>query len=623
MIFNRLVVSIVALLVVGCGSLTNEKLTKFERKVELDWVVANIEANYAPLEYKQKLHGFDFEEEKKKFAKRAEEDMTNHEFNVLLKEFVALFKDGHVNLMTSWNSLPGTMNVAHIGLIGGLVEVDINIIEEPKKDSKDKTTEQEKVEASKKKADKTPDLKEVFYVKNLLPTMRQNRVGFPVMVGDYIYKIDGKSVDAYVSEYCPANIGNDLSNKNIRFRNLQIFSSVMCKMPEADSVELTIYRGGKEIKETVSWVKKDYADFVKEQREASKNLPKAENQTTDVDSDFENLKNRISSRYSWSYDQYLSNLIFKDERALVDIARDQFIIQVPTADLFLSHIAPLLEETKKKEEATKKNEKETVTNGTIMQLKVENKFFDTRIFFMGDKKIGYIKIPGFSGGDTAVAAFAEALAKFKDFNVSGKIIDLVDNGGGSLLYGMNLAALLKEENHKEMSVKVRLNDGWVNNFHSSSLYNSSEYMRSHFDRIYGDVLEAQEKDQRLSNSLSLRDIMPSIKKATGAKGEKVVLMVNEMCASMCDIFTADLKDNGIAKIIGTQTMGAGGNVTPHLASPRLGNVLSTTESLIVRHNGELLENKGVKPDLEYKKSLNDFNNKNIDFINAAVKYALK
>ena len=148
-------------------------------------------------------------------------------------------------------------------------------------------------------------------------------------------------------------------------------------------------------------------------------------------------------------------------------------------------------------------------------------------------------------------------------------------------------------------------------------------MRSRFETLFHKINESRENEELLSENIGFKELFPSVKKASAKEKQTVVLMVNEMCASMCDIFSADLKDNGIAKVIGTKTMGAGGNVTPHMASPLLGNILTTTESLIVRYDGSLLENKGVNPDLEYKKTINDLDNKNEDFINAALKYALK
>jgi C-terminal processing protease CtpA/Prc len=66
---------------------------------------------------------------------------------------------------------------------------------------------------------------------------------------------------------------------------------------------------------------------------------------------------------------------------------------------------------------------------------------------------------------------------------------------------------------------------------------------------------------------------------------------------MCDIFTSSMKDNGLATVVGSKTMGAGGNVTTHIASPVAGLILNQTESLLYNKAGAELENNGVEPDV--------------------------
>ena len=90
----------------------------------------------------------------------------------------------------------------------------------------------------------------------------------------------------------------------------------------------------------------------------------------------------------------------------------------------------------------------------------------------------------------------------------------------------------------------------------------------------------------------------------------IVLMVNEMCASMCDLFAAILQDNQMAKVVGARTMGAGGNVVTHHQAPNSHLALRQTESLMVRRVvkkgkvelGALIENNGVEPDVQVKVS---------------------
>jgi C-terminal processing protease CtpA/Prc len=90
---------------------------------------------------------------------------------------------------------------------------------------------------------------------------------------------------------------------------------------------------------------------------------------------------------------------------------------------------------------------------------------------------------------------------------------------------------------------------------------------------------------------------------------RIVLLVNEMCASMCDIFSAMLQDNGLATLVGSRTMGAGGNVVTHFQAPNSHLIVRQTESLILRRLGgneqesqewdaAYIENHGVQPEIE-------------------------
>jgi C-terminal processing protease CtpA/Prc len=519
------------------------------------------------------------------------------EFNVLLKEFVTLFKDGHVNLMTNWNNLPGSLQVAYLGVVGEHL---------------------------------FQDDKDVFYVRDLLPAVKVKPEGFPLKVGDKIVKLDGAPVEEFAKKHCPQDVGNELANKTIRFKNLKLFVSSLCLIPKGESVSVSFLRGTKEMTETVFWTKKDYHEFLDEQRKAEKELPKEEEKESDADqlSVGGQLNQWLRSRYHWDHQEFFSNLLAHKGESLADVARDQFMVQVPTADLYLAHLeslsvgkeaVPSDDEEEDGDDDDKKDEEE---NSALSSLDVENKFFEAKVFFSGDKKVGYVKIPSFSGSKDHTNAFKELLENFKKLNVDAKVLDLVDNGGGSLTYGTDLANLLKTEDSKEVGIQIRLNANWVDGIHSSSLFNKSDYLRSHFSRVYS-KLSGERESEKLSSTFPIRELFPLLDKPSAKEKQSVVVMINEMCASMCDIFSADLKDNGVAKIIGTQSMGAGGNVTPHAASPILGNILTTTESLIVRSTGELLENKGVVPDKEYRKTLSDLTAENKDFIAAAIEYSLE
>ena len=78
---------------------------------------------------------------------------------------------------------------------------------------------------------------------------------------------------------------------------------------------------------------------------------------------------------------------------------------------------------------------------------------------------------------------------------------------------------------------------------------------------------------------------------------RVHVLINEGCASACDIFAAAMQDNKLATIIGRRSMGAGGNVIHGGDSPHEKFSLSQTASLMYRQDGSFIENNGVTPDI--------------------------
>ena len=73
----------------SCGPV-NAPLTVEERKSEMNWLITQIEANYAPLQYKQELLKFKWEDRKQEFLKRSEKEMTNDEYTLLAGDLYGL-----------------------------------------------------------------------------------------------------------------------------------------------------------------------------------------------------------------------------------------------------------------------------------------------------------------------------------------------------------------------------------------------------------------------------------------------------------------------------------------------------------------------------------------------------
>jgi len=103
----------------------------------------------------------------------------------------------------------------------------------------------------------------------------------------------------------------------------------------------------------------------------------------------------------------------------------------------------------------------------------------------------------------------------------------------------------------------------------------------------------------------------------------VLMLINEFDFSGGDAFPALMKDNGRVTLFGAQTTGAGGNVREYGPLANSFFKLSLTESLMVRPNGEYMENRGVKPDIEYTVTEDDFMNNYRGYVRAFTIEALK
>ncbi len=186
-----------------------------------------------------------------------------------------------------------------------------------------------------------------------------------------------------------------------------------------------------------------------------------------------------------------------------------------------------------------------------------------------ERKIGVIDLPTFyldfaalQAGDTDYRSTTKdvkkILKKFEDEGVQGVIVDLRNNGGGSLYEAVQLTGLFID---KGPVVQTKFSQGKI------------------------DVK---------------RDVNPNI----AWKGPMVV-MVNKLSASASEIFAAAMQDYGRALIVGGQTYGKGTvqNVMPlneyiNNQEMELGQ-LKMTMGQFFRINGGSTQNRGVIPDIAF------------------------
>lgn len=573
---NRLAGLLVLLFLVSCGPTPRRDLSDFERQTDMYWLFSQFEQHYAPLEYKEKLWQFDYEVHKQNTLNKAQKSQaaSNDDFYLQAHAFVAKFADAHTRAQLTPASLPARAKVAYLGFSGL------------------------------RKGDN-------FIVTDFLPTYKADPASltqFPIKKSDQILSIDGKDLKTFFKDELKTykNLGNEEANYTAFFGSIFQRTSLYEPLPSEGFAELKVKRGEDELLITLPWVTKDLYVFNQEQNEA---LKKANPTSTPA-------ANQAQAFHLKCFDQrglFSYKLCPEAQSFLRNHAEFNFwnTFKRPQIDLQWQ-VSPVSAEGKITGEVSDplkglKEKRFVPTDAIFVQQSATYPAYITRQKDENDQYhlIGVIYLDTFSpaGAEADVLKeFKATLKAFKGLGVSKLIIDTVDNGGGSLILGMGLAQNLSAQPIAMPSMKFRLSETWIDQFERDSLFGLNDSTKELNLRIFSALRDDQTKGEWLSRSFkatSLTSAQMELNKDLKDHSFKTVLLVNETCASMCDIFAGILQDNQMATVMGVQTMGAGGNVVMHGVAPNSGLLVSQTESLIVRSNGEYLENNGVKPDVPF------------------------
>ncbi|MGZ3863987.1 MAG: carboxy terminal-processing peptidase [Bacteroidia bacterium] len=206
-------------------------------------------------------------------------------------------------------------------------------------------------------------------------------------------------------------------------------------------------------------------------------------------------------------------------------------------------------------------------------IELEETFAHSAIIQNGKNKTGYIKLPTFYSDFTRTGAhhcsqdIKKEVLKLKDQNVNGIVLDLRDNGGGSLSEVVEMAGLFIKDGP---IVQVRKN-------------------------------EPQSDGSKKAKIDQLKDKDPAI-----VYDGPFVVMVNRNSASASEIMAAAMQDYKRAVIIGSQSFGKGtvqsfleldNYVLPQFDSLKPLGSLKVTMQKFYRVNGGATQLKGVMPDI--------------------------
>lgn len=267
--------------------------------------------------------------------------------------------------------------------------------------------------------------------------------------------------------------------------------------------------------------------------------------------------------------------------------------------------------------------------------KSDSKIFDAYVFSLKGKNIGYVRIPDFYAEAEEVEEFRKIIAVMEG-RTRALIIDVMNNPGGYAFYTYALASMLADKPLKNLpeqmsitqeDVYFALQDAeWfadvdsdddaidilgkdINGYPVDKKLAISILNFAHF-------IQQQFKDGKfITDSYPLEGLDYIHPHPKTRYTKPILVLANSLSISCGDFLPALLQDNKRAKVLGSQTAGAGGYILTKKYSNRFGVAdFTLTGSIMYRLDGNPLENLGVTPDFPYEFTSQDYTHNYEDFI---------
>lgn len=266
---------------------------------------------------------------------------------------------------------------------------------------------------------------------------------------------------------------------------------------------------------------------------------------------------------------------------------------------------------------------------------IEGLDFTAVIYEALGKKIGILRIPSYTKKGL-LNDLAQAVQEMEE-KTDVLVIDQTNNPGGSVSLVSNIVSMFADKSFKDVTFEIRPSLKWLNEFininqeiadmlaaNPQSL--EANALKARFEYLESEVRDsiAQKRFATKPVPLDLGGQYGMIQPQPEIKYTKpILLLINEFDFSGGDAFPAIMKDNGRVTLFGARTTGAGGNVAQYGPLANSFFKFSLTESLMVRPNGQYVENLGVSPDISYTVTEEDFVNGYQNYVKAFTSEALK
>ncbi|MBL7663740.1 MAG: hypothetical protein JNM93_01310 [Bacteriovoracaceae bacterium] len=553
------------------------------------WLTSTIERNYAPLKYKQELHQFSWAQTKAEYLAKARAVKSETEYWVVLNQFLAKLKDIHVGIQIKND-------------IGESLPIQFSYVD-----------------------GKT--------VANYIARTDLPKTECPIQVGDELLRIGGKTPSEYRNELSKSqDMGNAESNLQaltLSFSRGSLARGQLLSRNNSTHVNITYYSQTQNQEASCS------VKIIKDE-EKEKTLQRPE----------------PSASVSFSARPFLEKLAPQVQESEAD---EGYKVggPIPTTKFELpadfKAIAP-----------PEMFSMEFIINPLL-----------AGTFAHNGKRVGYLRVSSFAPFYTVdpLSNFIMALRYYISIlneTTDYLIIDQTYNSGGYLaLADVFIGAFVENYDYeKHINFRYKTNDSVIAHYYQAYNTYLAEDTSADDVTFFGDKLFEDYKkliaDEKLADGLSPAiSYLPISRKAELDLNKKyypyisamfksklaqqararmiqglppgldprmsfasylkvdvtkrqvytksVYMLINEMNFSAADLVPATLKDYDRVTLIGTNTGGAGGNVTPFFSpDEQLQYLVTITSSLMVRKDGSHIENVGVKPDIEFKETIEDY-----------------